>query len=61
MILNIHPGLLVDEDRWGVYVQDNLMVTPQGGRPLGDDKYEWHVLSAQHCVECNIDSEEGRF
>lgn len=45
MILNIHPGLLVDEDRWGVYVQDNLLVTPQGGRPLGDYKYEWHVLS----------------
>lgn len=45
MILNIHPGLLVDEDRWGVYVQDNLVVTPEGGRPLGDYKYEWHVLS----------------
>jgi Xaa-Pro aminopeptidase len=45
MILNIHPGLLVDEDHWGVYVQDNLVVTPEGGRPLDDYQHEWHVLS----------------
>jgi Xaa-Pro aminopeptidase len=44
MILNIHPGLLVDEDRWGVYVQDNLVVTPTGGQPLDDYEYQWHVL-----------------
>ena len=46
MIPNIRPGLLVDEDRWGVYVQDNLMVTPEGGCPLGEYTYELHVLSA---------------
>ena len=45
MILNLHPGLLVDEDQWGVSVQDNLVVTPDGGRPLAEYKYEWHVLS----------------
>ena len=45
MTLNIHPGLLVDDDQLGVYVQDNLVVTPEGGRPLADYKYEWHVLS----------------
>jgi Xaa-Pro aminopeptidase len=44
MIINIHPGLLVDDDRWGIYVQDNLLVTPEGGRALADYKYEWYVL-----------------
>jgi Xaa-Pro aminopeptidase len=44
MIINIHPGLLVDDDHWGVYIQDNLIVTPAGGRSLADYKYEWHVL-----------------
>jgi hypothetical protein len=28
-----------------VYVQDNLVVTPEGGRPLDDYQHEWHVLS----------------
>lgn len=46
MVLNIHPGLLVDDDQWGVYVQDNMLVTPEGGRPLGEYVYEWHVLPA---------------
>jgi len=44
MIINIHPGLLVDDDRWGVYMQDNLLVTPTGGRSLASYTYEWHVL-----------------
>jgi Xaa-Pro aminopeptidase len=47
MILNIHPGLVVGEDGWGVYVQDNIVVTPEGGRPLADYEYEWHVLSGR--------------
>jgi Xaa-Pro dipeptidase len=46
MILNIHPGLVVGEDGWGVYVQDNLVVTPEGGRPLAEYEYAWHVLPA---------------
>ncbi len=46
MVINIHPGLLVDDDRWGIYVQDNLVVTPEGAHPLAEYKYEWHVLPA---------------
>ncbi|MFN8456262.1 MAG: M24 family metallopeptidase [Anaerolineae bacterium] len=46
MVINIHPGLLVDEDQWGIYAQDNLVVTPEGARPLAEYKYEWHVLPA---------------
>jgi Xaa-Pro aminopeptidase len=44
MIINIHPGLLVDDDHWGLYVQDIWVVTPEGGSPLAEYKYEWHVL-----------------
>ncbi len=44
MVMNVHPGLLVDDDQWGVYVQDNFLVTPEGGRPMGDYHYEWHVV-----------------
>ena len=43
MVMNIHPGLLVDEDQWGVYVQDNFLVTAEGGVRMGDYRYEWHV------------------
>jgi Xaa-Pro dipeptidase len=44
MVLNIHPGWLVAPDRWGVYVQDNVLVTDSGGVRLGDYQYRWHVL-----------------
>jgi Xaa-Pro aminopeptidase len=44
MMLNIHPGILT-EDGWGVSVTHNYIVTPQGGRPLGNHKPEWHVVS----------------
>lgn len=44
MVMNIHPGLLVDDDKWGVYIQDNFLVTPEGGRPVGEYHYEWHVV-----------------
>ena len=43
MMLNIHPGILT-EDGWGVSVTHNYIVTPQGGRPLGDFEREWQVL-----------------
>jgi hypothetical protein len=46
MVMNVHPGLLVDEDQWGVYVQDNFLVTPEGGVRMGDYQYEWHVVEA---------------
>jgi Xaa-Pro aminopeptidase len=43
MMLNIHPGILT-EDGWGVSVTRNYIVTPKGGRPLGDLEREWQVL-----------------
>jgi len=43
-IFNVHPGLLVDEDRMGMFVQDNLVVTPSGGIPLAEYHHQWHVL-----------------
>lgn len=44
MIFNVHPGLVVDDDQMGIFVQDNLVVTPQGGRPLDVYEHRWHVL-----------------
>jgi Xaa-Pro aminopeptidase len=44
MVLNIHPGWMVAPDRWGVYVQNNVLVTEAGGEILGDYAYTWHVL-----------------
>ena len=44
MVLNIHPGWLVAPDRWGVYIQNNVLVTEAGGEILGDYTYRWHVL-----------------
>jgi Xaa-Pro aminopeptidase len=44
MIINVHPGLIVDEDGWGFFMQDNFLVTPHGGRPLGDYAHEWQVI-----------------
>jgi Xaa-Pro aminopeptidase len=44
MMLNIHPGILT-EDGWGVSVTHNYIVTPEGGRSLGNHKPEWHVVS----------------
>jgi len=45
MMLNIHPGILT-EDGWGVSVTHNYIVTPDGGRALGNFKPQWHVLPA---------------
>ncbi len=46
MIFNVHPGLLVDDDQFGILVQDNLVVTPDGGRPLGHFDHRWQVVPA---------------
>jgi Xaa-Pro aminopeptidase len=45
MVFNLHPGLLVDDDQIGMFLQDNLIVTPQGGRSAGEYTYAWHVLA----------------
>ena len=44
MVFNVHPGLMVDDDRLGMFVQDNLVVTPDGGNPLIDYTYAWPIL-----------------
>jgi Xaa-Pro aminopeptidase len=44
MIFNLHPGLYVDDDRMGMILQDNLLVTPTGGVPLGVYEQRWQVL-----------------
>ncbi len=44
MVFNVHPGLTVDDDGMGMFLQDNLVVTPDGGQPLVDYTYTWHVL-----------------
>ena len=44
MALNMHPGLLVGEDKWGVYIQDNFIVTPEGGRRLSGWEHRWHIV-----------------
>jgi Xaa-Pro aminopeptidase len=44
MVFNVHPGLMVDEDGLGMFLQDNLVVTPEGGKPLVDYLYTWRVL-----------------
>jgi Xaa-Pro dipeptidase len=44
MALNMHPGLLVGEDHWGLYLQDNFIVTPQGGRRLSGWDHAWNVV-----------------
>ena len=45
MVFNVHPGLVVDDDGFGIFVQDNLLVTPSGGRALGDFSHRWRVIS----------------
>jgi Xaa-Pro aminopeptidase len=44
MALNMHPGLLVGDDKWGVYIQDDFIVTPDGGRRLSGWEHEWQVI-----------------
>jgi Xaa-Pro aminopeptidase len=46
MVFNVHPGIMVDDDELGMFVQDNLIVTPAGGKPVGQYEYQWHVLPA---------------
>lgn len=44
MIINVHPGVLVDEDGLGYFMQDNFLVTLEGGKALGEYRHEWHVV-----------------
>lgn len=42
-MINIHPGLLT-ADGLGISATNNYVVTPEGGRPLGGFRHEWHVV-----------------
>jgi Xaa-Pro aminopeptidase len=44
MVMNVHPGILVDGDDFGLFLQDNFVVTPSGGKPVGEYSYEIHLL-----------------
>jgi Xaa-Pro aminopeptidase len=44
MIFNVHPGLVVDDDQMGIIIQDNLVVTPDGGVTLDVFPQQWQVL-----------------
>lgn len=44
-MFNVHPGLMVDEDQIGMFIQDNLLVTPVGGVSLDVYDQRWQVLS----------------
>ncbi len=43
MMINIHPGLITS-DRLGISATNNYIVTPSGGRALGDFQHRWHVV-----------------
>jgi Xaa-Pro aminopeptidase len=45
MVINLHPGPAIDQDKFSVYIQENIVVTPMGGKVLGNYQHEWHVLS----------------
>jgi Xaa-Pro dipeptidase len=44
MVLCLHPGLLIGDDKWGVYIQDSFVVTNKGGEPLSGLSHDWYVL-----------------
>lgn len=44
MLFNVHPGLVVDDDQMGMFIQDNLVVTPAGGISLDVYDQQWQVL-----------------
>jgi Xaa-Pro aminopeptidase len=44
MIFNVHPGLCVDGGL-GMFLQDNLVVTPEGGKPLDVYEQRWCVIA----------------
>jgi len=43
-MINIHPGILT-EDGIGISATHNYIVTPEGGRALGNFAPQWRVLN----------------
>jgi len=44
MVLCLHPGLLIGEEQWGIYIQDSFIVTDKGGEQLSSLSHEWYIL-----------------
>jgi len=44
MVLCLHPGLLIGEERWGVYIQDSFVVSQDGGQQLSTLTHDWIVI-----------------
>jgi Xaa-Pro aminopeptidase len=42
--INVHPGLLVGDMQRGMYIQDNFIVTPAGGRRLSGLDHRWNLV-----------------
>jgi len=43
MMINIHPGI-VTADGLGISATNNYLVTPTGGRALGDFRHRWQIV-----------------
>jgi len=43
MVLCLHPGLLIGEEKFGVNMQDSFLVTPSGGRSLSRIVHQWNI------------------
>jgi len=44
MVLCLHPGLLIGDTGWGVYIQDSFVVTSEGGCQLSDIEHKWQEV-----------------
>ena len=47
MVLCLHPGLLIGDERWGVYIQDSFIVSPEGGQQLSSLSHDWVVIDPE--------------
>jgi len=45
MVLNLHPGLLMGEEKAGYFITDNFAVTLSGGRQLSNIVHQWNIVA----------------
>jgi len=43
MVLCLHPGLLIGEEKAGFAIEDSFLVTPSGGRSLSRIVHQWNI------------------
>jgi len=46
MVLCLHPGLLIGEEKWGVYIMDSFVVTDKGGEQLSGLSHDWYIVDS---------------